>query len=165
MNNQEQTEKIEAEINKFLAVIGYIAWITSAIDDKLNDCVRVVLGTDIKRTMIVLPKSSLHTKLRILTELLKNQNFSAQHLKMVSRTFKKVEVLSAKRNDLIHSPWIGIFLQPDGTVNAVKHDITNRQLNQLRKIPMKDVVKLRTDLITCYSDVIISWKFIKDKFS
>jgi len=83
MNNQEQTEKIEAKISKYLAANGYIAWITNAIDDKLNDCVRLVLGTDIRRTMIVLPKSSLHTKFRILTELLKNQKIQAQRLKTV----------------------------------------------------------------------------------
>jgi len=148
MNNQEQTEKIEAEISKFLAAIGYIAWITSAIDDKLNDCVRLALGTDIRRTMIVIPKSSLHTKLMILTELLKNQKFPVQRLKSVSRTFKKVEALFSRRNDLIHSPWIGISLQPDGTVNAIKHDIANRQLNQLQRIQIKDVDKLRSDLMS-----------------
>jgi hypothetical protein len=164
-NPDEILKAQEKAINEFFALVGFISWFASTIDDKLNDCISLTLGTDIKKTMIVLPESNIRKKIAILMKLLKNRAYSAPKLKKTSDVWDRAYKLFEKRNDIIHAPWIGVFLNPDGTAKGVVHDKLSPQQNQFPETHTSELIELRSEFATCYADVIVVWQHIKNELS
>ncbi|MDE2196819.1 MAG: hypothetical protein KGJ56_06495, partial [Gammaproteobacteria bacterium] len=84
-DKKEQIEKTEKAVNNFLALVGYASWVCSTIEEKLNESIKVALGTDLNRTMIVLPRSDIRKKIDILRKLLKERDYPKTKLSRAIR--------------------------------------------------------------------------------
>lgn len=168
MNSSDQPltrEEMEKSVNDFFATIGHITWFASNIENKLHDCIRIALGADFKKTMIVLPISDIRKKIKILGDLLKENKYPSDKCERIIKKWNKIYKLFAQRNDIIHAPWIGVFVNPDGTPKGIQHDRTSPQPNHFPETHISELLQLRSKFATAYADVIIIWDELRHEFS